>query len=325
MSSKSTIDRIVGDENIKDVIFGKQEPNCEMIRTYEEYDDIYRVRHDSVHSVLCDQLGIEFGERTVESILSEAKFDIVNTKYFDQIRKQTPDYMSIKSNIAEIIEITISTDRTAKERKESKYALLLYFLKKNNLKINYRILVVNPKDVYGDRAYMASVFNLDETHIDLIKTICDNTSKLLRVIHRTTLGSGFYRRRFEIDQSEVKIDISSVDVENTFNNAVDKPFHSLDDVVKILSSTNQTTLTESDDVFIDTVRKVDLESEFETKEVFDQGVFLQELDLRNNTKRLRSIFPVPYFQLLGEDSAVRTTENHYNSVSLIAKIGRAHV
>ena len=318
MSSKSTIDRIIGDENIKDVIFGNQEPKPEMIKTYEEYDDIYRVRHDSVHSVLCDQLGIEFGERTVESILIESKFNIINTKYFEQIKKQTPDYMSIKSNVAEIIEITISTDRTAKDRKESKYALLLYFLKKNNLKINYRILVVNPKDVYGDRAYMASIFNLDETHIDLIKNICDNTSKLLRVIHRTTIGSGFYRRRFEIDQSEIKIDISSVDVENTYLNADDKPLHSFKDVKKILSLTNQTTITEDDDEFIDVVRKFELESEFETKEVFDQGVFLRELDLRNNTKRLRSIFPVPYFQLLGEDSAVRTTENDFNSVSLIA-------
>lgn len=320
MTSQSTIDRIIGDENVKNALFGEIEVSSDFIQTYEEYDNIYRIRHDSIHSILCDQLSIEFGEKRVEETLKESKVEIIRTRYFDQVKEQTPDYMSIRAGVADIIEITVSTDLNARRRKESKYALLMYFLKQNDIKVNYRVLVVNPQDIYSDRAYMIQTFKLDETHIDLMKKICDNTNKLLREVHRTTRGSEFYRRRFDIDSSEVKLDLSKDDVINTHESHQNKCFHKTDDLVEILNSKDRPMINESDSDFLNDLIKQDVKSEFEETEVFDEDAFMRKLGERSNSTRVRSVLPIPLFQLAGVDSAVRSTENDFTALELISSL-----
>ena len=322
MSSQSTIDRVTGNENVKRVLFGFLEAHEDYVQSYEDYDDIYRVRHDCIHSILCDQLNIEFGERTVEDVFKTNQIQIINDRYYDQVKNQTPDYLIIKGKNVEMIEITVSTDLKARHRKESKYALLLYFLTSNKFKIDYKILVVNPRNVYSDRQYMYDVFGLDETHIDTIKLVCDNAAKLFQVIHRTTRGSGFYRRRFEIDQSEIKLNVTNDDVLNTFQQSIDKPFHSEIDLINLLRSERESVLTHDDGDFLDELLKLDVSSELISEEKFNKTEFLMDLDRGQNTNRLRSVFPIPFFQLTGLDSAVRSTESDYNDLSRISSLMR---
>ena len=92
-----------------------------------------------------------------------------------------------------IIEITVSYDPKAKERKASKYALLIHFLRKQGLSVKYDIIVFHPDNVYVNRGELIDL-GLSDLSLDFVNRVCQQTSKLLAKIHERPEGELWWRR-----------------------------------------------------------------------------------------------------------------------------------
>jgi hypothetical protein len=318
MSSKS-ISIIFIKTSITDQLKGVADIDAKQIKTYDDYQDIFRIRHDLIHKAICDKLGLPFGEIKVEDILKSSGFNFSGIRYYDDVKKQTPDFFSIKGRIAIIFEVTVSASMSAKEHKASKYALLMYFLKKNGFKVDYKIFVFNPQNIYINR--LEHITNgLDDLVLDFASEVCVNTQKLLLDVHKTDMGIRYYKQRNDIIESRDVFPFYPEDVIKTESINQNKCFHSHDDFLEIIDKPQERNITNEDNKFLTHLlsKVYDVDSEIQKKDNFSRESFEKEMEGKSTTTELRSIFPLPFIQLDSIDSSVRSTESDFDKLMIIS-------
>jgi hypothetical protein len=297
-----------------------------IIKNYDDFENIYRVRHNLIHSIICDIRGWPYGEKTVESILNNKNIKIENEQYYDLIKKQTPDFMEINGQTINMMELSISRSLKSFKEKTSKYALLLYFLKKNGFIINYEVIIINPDRVYQTREKLITEHKLNEPAIDLIKQICDNTMSLEYQIKSTHEGSLYFLQFYSDVEAENPIKYEINDVVETFKQFENKPFHSYEDFMSVLTGDSTNLITRDDNFFIDSCldEVANIKPTLAVTEIFDKDKVINNINKLSleNSKELvtecRSIFPLPYISLTVIDSSIRTTDDDIKSTFIIA-------
>ena len=297
-----------GKPEIAHQLLGDQDINVDSIDSYDDYCLIYHKRHDLIHASICDKLQIPFGEKRVDMILQDLKINTDSMLYFDEVRNQTPDYFTIKDNIAQIVEVTVSHDPRAKTRKAAKYALLCSILRKSGFEINYKIFVFNPTNIYSNRSDLIQD-GLDDLVIDFAYKVCQNTFKLLRAVHATRDGRDWYNTYYELTEAPSNLNFSPDWTKETYKEMGSNCFHEEEDFHKIMYSNTSPKILESDEQFLkhcfEKIKTV--ESELISSEVFDETKFREEIDSKANTTELRSFLPLPFIDPEIDDSAVRNT------------------
>jgi hypothetical protein len=314
MTSISTAIQTI-DSNIAEQLLGNTPIDSTYIKHFEQYDNIFRIRHDLVHAAICDSLSVPFGEKTFEQVFSGYEFK--SMRYYDDIKSQTPDSITVVGQNVKIFEVSMSVDLRSKSNKASKYALMIYFLRQNLFKVDYKIFVINPKSVYMNRDELLNL-GLNDMILDIAKKVCDNCQELLLQIHKSELGQHFYRTRMEISESKLNFPFSKDDVIETMRENDNKCFHSESDIFDHLDSSTET-ITVEDDSFINHCvhRITDIESTLWKKEEFDEKSFIKDMVDKSRNKDLRSIFPLPYIKTRMTDSSIRSTENDWAVLSTL--------
>jgi hypothetical protein len=309
MSSISTA-IFLKNATIADQLMGNTGINHKVIKTFSEYDDIYRVRHDLIHAAICDNLSVPFGEQTFEYVFREHK-ELIGRQYYEDIKMQTPDYLSVNGKSVRMFEVSISTDFRSKTNKASKYSLMIYFLRKNGYKVNYDIYVINPKNVFMNRDELLQL-GLNDVIIDLAYKICNNCNLLLYDIHRTDLGQFFYKTRMEITESKMEFDFKKEDMDETIKSMKNKCFHETKDLDSMLESSTNVITSEDNDFLSECLNRVEkTQSLLMIKEDFNRSEFMDMMKSKSTTNDLRSVFPLPYLKMKVLDSSIRSTEEDW--------------
>ena len=320
------INHIVSDDEVDETF----------IQTYEDYEYIFKIRHDLIHAAICEKLQIPWGEKAVSEVFREQEQILNLHQYYNDVKAQTPDYLGVKDKTVNIVEVTVSGDLRAKDRKAAKYALLCKVLRDVGYNIEYKIFVINPRNVYMNRNELL-LNGLDDNVLDFANRVCDRISELVAVVHRTNRGQSFYHEYFEADEISETVNIHIEDVLKTHDSHKNKCFHDKEDLIKILREPEDPEYNESDKKFmLEMLNKTkDVRSELFEVESFDKNTFFEKMRSMCTSNEMKSFFPLPYFSNKVIDSSKRSTESDWLSVmqissrmessdnSIIASIGRA--
>jgi len=301
---------------IADQLLGEVDIDPFSINSLEDAKDAMRIRHDLVHAIICEVRCLRFGERTVESVIEESKSVITDLKYYELVRKQTPDFFEIRGSEGSLIEISVSRSKAMESEKVSKYSLLVYFMKLNGIKINTEIIVINPDFVLQKRDVLISVHKLNDESINAIKKICDNYRSLESQVKSMPHGSDIYMTLYGVTEELVTPIVSDDMVKDIFETSENKPFFDLSDLEKIINEPITSYVNSKDDKFIDDCVNMipSIEPELMKTDDCDENYVRTKVD--EESRRLdgelqtkyRSVFPLPYFNLNGSDAMDRSTE-----------------
>ena len=307
-----------------DQLVGTKPLNAEVIVTPEDFDELYKIRHDLIHAIICDVRKLPFGEKKVEDVLKSNSVKIIDDTYFDLIKKQTPDYFFVNKDKGLLIEISVSRSESMEAEKVSKYSLLNYFLRRNKIQMNNEYIIINPDSVYRTRDNLIKLHQLTDPAVDAIKSICDKVRKLESDVKMTEMGRNYTLQKQHIMTEEEDIKVSIDDVIRIYDSNKNKVFHSKDDLYNIIKG-DGTNEDESED-FLSYVASLveNIKPKLATNEVFDEKKIIDIVN--EESKRLngelqtekRSIFPLPYFKMKSTDAMIRSTDLDYSETCKIA-------
>jgi hypothetical protein len=307
--------------SIVDQLIGNKPLNSEIITDSDKFDELYRIRHNLIHAIICDVRGFPYGERKVSDILSD--FKITDKRFYDEVKNQTPDFLDVRGTTGHMIEISVSRSPTMKQEKSSKYSLLLYFLRLNGINVRSEYIIINPDSVYRSRDELINIHKLNDAAIDTIKDICDRARILESEVRNTEMGKNYILQKQNIMMDDEDIPVTFEDVTELYESLGNKPFHSFAD---FKSACLNTSSDETDEDFISyCVSQVPkIKSKLTQVEVFDEKAIIDYVN--NESKRLngklqtnyRSIFPLPYIQMKSTDAMKRSTETDYLLTTKIA-------
>jgi len=326
VSSATNEARNLRKPKIADQLLGSAGLDPSVIVTIEDLQDMYRIRHDLIHAMICEVRGLPFGEKTIEQTFEENKVTITNNQHYDLIKKQTPDYVGIFSNTVFIFELSISRSSEMEMEKVSKYSLLMYFFKQNGFKVNPEILIINPDSVMQQRDSLISKHKLNDPIISEIKDICDRFRSLESLIKSTPDGSDLFLQFYKITDDRRTPLISIDEVMKIADEFPNKITHDASDLKTLLTGEVESHITVQDDRFIDHCCELAINCKsslmVNEKPDFDKYVkVIEDESKRYNGElqtKLRSIFPLPYIKLKGLDASIRTTETDLESTAIIA-------
>jgi len=324
-SSISGLSKIQGHTILVDQLIGESEINPNDIKTFEDYCAIYKIRHDIIHATICEKLGYPFGEKTVDEVLKSLEIFLDEQRYYDEIKKQTPDYFTVIGDTVKMIEVTVSQDLRARNRKASKYALLCDVLHKAGYNLDFKIFVIHPQNVNINRDELIQS-GLDETIIDFVDVVCKNTFKLLYKIHKTPDGQNWYMGFYEISDVKQTVEFSSDFVIKTHHRFQNKCFHSEEDLKTLLFSESNPGLTQQDKEFLDMCVEEcsELENPLCDKEKFDVDAFYLEMDSKSNSREKKRTLPFPLMPVKINDSSIRDTrEDIFQLIPIAAMMSQS--
>jgi hypothetical protein len=300
-------------------LLGDSSIDSSIITNYDDYQLIYHKRHDLIHAAVCDKLQIAFGERTVEDVLQSHSIMTSTIKYYEEVKRQTPDYLNVRNMEIDIIEITVSIDPRAKNKKYAKYALLCSVLERAGFSLNYKIFVFNPRNMFINRSEMLSN-GLDDLTLDFAKKVCDNAQKLLRETHRTRDGQLYYSTFYNIQDTPSKLLFNQDDVVRTHQEFSAKVFHSDDDLKSVLFEPSRINIDDHDEKFLTQCLELckTSRSEMMSIEKFDEPDFIGQLKMMSNTNAYRSSLPMSFISPKTIDSSQRSTTTDWDNVHMIA-------
>jgi hypothetical protein len=309
MSSISTASLLHGRPDISQQLIGDSPINPLAIKDFDSFELIYKIRHDLIHSIVCDCRGLQFGEKRVCDVLSEHKIDLSKSKYFEDIKNQTPDSMVIKGRNVDIIEISVSGDVRMEQRKISKYALLHYFLRSNNLQVKLEVIVINPYKPYLNRHELINEHKLNDVALDLICDICVFVFFFFVEFRSTEVGNLYYLQHLNLISDLTEIDFEIADVLEEFDHCESKPFHSREDLLDVLIKPEKSYIDSYDEKFLQVCldEAENMDSTLMTSEPFDPEIFINDINKMATSNEPRSVFPIPYIQLKSTDSSIRST------------------
>jgi hypothetical protein len=180
------------------------------VLTYDLYSSIYRIRHDAIHWLICQERDKPFGEKHIEDLEIDAK--IKNHKNYKLIKNQSPDIIDIKENKIEIIEITISRMKMADIQKLTKYKLLVNVLEECGFDVTLEVIVINTFMAIPDRDLLKNVYKFSEQLIEDIYTVIINVDNLLHDIHESDKGYEWLSRFKNMIVEPIQFDLTDDDV-----------------------------------------------------------------------------------------------------------------
>lgn len=322
MSSVSNARYFRGRSDIADQLLGELSLDPTVIKHYEDYELIYKVRHDIIHSLICDSRGFNFGERSIQVLEQEYKILFQDKTYYDLIKNQTPDIFEYDSKSFTLIEISISAASKAEHGKTSKYSLLIHFLERNNFKVHFEVIIINPRSVFLNKDQLNQFHKISDPTLGVIQSICQKTFQLLELVHKTEKGREWRARFLNIIMKDETLDYSMEDVIKRFKMEKNKPFFSEHDLKALLNSNPSINITDEDENFLDIVsfKAMDIKDPYSNSESFDEKMFWGEFDkfkkFENGdnpayTSRTRPIFPLPYIEMDSVDAVERSLDEDY--------------
>ena len=325
-SSAITVAKQLRKPLIADQLLGLSPIDITVVKSYDDFEDIFHIRHDLIHSLICDARNLEFGEKPVSDVITESKAVIKDNKYFDEIKNQTPDYLNIKGNVVKLIEISISRSAEMQNMKVSKYSLLSYFFRNNGFIVESEYIIINPDSVYQSRDSLIKTHKLSDPTIDLIKKICERCRELESRIKSTDEGQQYYLQKYNLMSDSEDLKISIDDVIKIYRSNDNKPFHSEEDLNSVISENVDSFINYEDDVFLDFCceQAEKINPKLASNEEFNENTIKSLID--GESKRAhgfinlepRSVFPLPFFHLRSIDASVRSTEQDAIDTNLMA-------
>jgi hypothetical protein len=282
------------------------------IISYEQYDDLFRLRHDVIHWLICEFRDLPFGEKHIHEI----KFDppIENHKYYSSIMNQSPDIFIVEGKNIKISELTVSRMKQADAPKLSKYQLLLEVLKDTGYNVKLEVIVINTSYSYPDHTLLSSEYKFSDTLIYKIYHVIEVFETLIHQVHETDKGREWAARRAGQLMELIDLGFSDEDVVNFHSTCKRKCFIDDADLHDVLTRSEPLELTEDDDHFIDLLVNEALKVESKltkTQKPHDAIKFLIDHHQQNSFQAvpnsLKSFMPLPYFESRLSDSARRTT------------------
>jgi hypothetical protein len=278
--------------------------DIDKIVSEEDYDMIFRLRHDLIHYLICLQRSIPFGEKRVQDLLGTHKH-----QHWDKICDQTPDSLIVNGNKIHILELTISRNPNSSQVKISKYSLLRHVLLELNFDVKLEVIVLNPKIIRNDEIQLELEHQINRDCFTSICKILSNSEKLLDLIHTTDRGRKWALTRFEIKKPE-EVDCTTEQVLEVHEHFTNKCFHSKEDLKKLLTSKK--------------IRPHILERDVEFLERICDEALIMKTTLNINSSRIdfdyksminsrstssvpRSILPLPYLSIKSRPDLNRTT------------------
>jgi hypothetical protein len=288
---------------VQKVIDGELRMNA--VDTYIKYESIYRIRHDSIHWLVCLNNGVDFGEKKVCEFkeLSDIKH-----KFWDLVKNQTPDIIKINNKKIDIIEISVSQSKRMETQKISKYSLLQTVLHESGFKSDIKIIIIETNQNTLDFDKLNS-YGFSEAQIIQIRSIIHNISKLLNELHHSDMGKSFQKEFLNMKSNVINLDVSNSQILDYFRNSSKKPFLNEDDLNDVLNKEESMDITQYDESFIDhLVNLADGMDSTLTKGQDDSVDSLIDYHKENYTSNdHRSIFPLPFIKSEVIDSSIRRT------------------
>jgi len=302
--------RTLDQKFIKQVITGQLE--CYLVKSYEQYDDIFRIRHDSIHWLICQERGVIFGERPISEF---KEFEIVKQhKYYEMIYKQTPDIIVINKKDVLITEISISQSRTMHKEKVTKYSLLTQVLIESGFNVKLEVIIFSLITSIPDRNSLKLEHKFDDPLIDKIYEIIRNVQHITSQIETTPIGQEWFMRRRGEVFSDVDLNVSPDEIRNYFNQSETKVFpdnKSLEDHLTISHDFDPSELTDEESKFMDFVCDLttDMKPTLNKSDNFSDAInkTVEYHAKHANSQVKRSFFPLPYLQNWEIDSQDRST------------------
>lgn len=323
-----------GRPDIASQLLGQYEIDAKQITTYEDYQLVYKIRHDLVHAIICDSKGYPFGEKSLLTMMNDQKVNFNDMTYFDQVKDQTPDIMEFNGSNCKIIEISVSQANKTEHGKASKYALLIYFLERNKINVDFEIIIINPRMVYLNREELITIHKMTDPSLDLMNTICENAYLLLDKVHESNKGKDWKAKFHNIIMSNEPWSCSTEDVINHYRHKDNKNkiFHSESDLLNLLKPKNYTKLSTTDEDFIDHITQMadEIKDPYSENESFDEWGFWNKFEKykelskgvpnQHYSDKKRPIFPFPYIDMTSIDAMERSLENDFLECNQMAAI-----
>lgn len=291
------------------------------VMTYEQYDRLFKLRHDIIHWLICEHREIPFGERHVEDI---EELKILSThKYYSEVKKQSPDIIVIEGKQVKITELTVSRIKYADAPKISKYRLLCNVMEESGLTPSLEVIVINTAYSYPDFGHLQHHYGFSDRLIFSIYDVIEKVENLLHLVHETKQGQEYASQRDGHITDIVNFPITDEDVITFYEKCEAKPFNSSEDLKTILNSKVTPVITKGDDRFIN--KMVEMAINVNSGLYQSQSAHQPIKDLKDHhqknakygDKELRSFMPLPYFEERVVDSAVRRTHDDVGKFTIL--------
>jgi len=279
------------------------------VHDLETYEMIYKIRHDSIHWLICQYRSLPFGERKISDLFMDDE-KITSHKYWYLIKNQTPDIVERRNKIVKISEVTVTRSKLAEGNKVSKYSLLVKTLSDLGYTVDLEVIIINTIMSIPDRSSLKLNSGLSDDVINSIYKVVRCVDNTLIEIHKSPKGLEWRSKFIRHDEFTMPdTNITTDQIFSYYDKVQNKPFNSIDDLKSILESKHSIDINDDENKFIDYL--VDKADKLQPQLAKNQSNDLKELtdfhETHANTKDVRPIFPLPYIEHLDRDSARRIT------------------
>ena len=287
----------------------------ELINTKELFDDLYVLRHDTIHYAASFKLRIPFGERHVKDI-PELQF-LKNSDKWDLIKNQSPDIIIVESKRVTIFEFSVSVSSGMSLLKRGKYQTLISEIISYGYDTDMVPIVIHPDITQIDTELLTSYFNFDQKEFEDVFMILQGIQLKISQILQTEIGKIWSMMDVEDKEDSLK-KLKHVDKKTLldyFDTIEAKPFESKQDLVDCMSQDiSPETINDffsKIDTFLDDFKPTLLtRTRGDVKEFKD---YHSTQSKNSKTSNFRSYLPLPHFpdiRLLGLERNRSTLEDN---------------
>jgi len=295
---------------VRNIIRG--EARASDVLTYEQYDDLFRLRHDIIHWLICQFRDLPFGEKHIREIKFDPPLD--THRFYNNIKEQSPDIMIVEGKHVKISELTVSKMKNPDAPKLSKYQLLVQVLRDQGYDVELEVIVINTTYSYPDHSLLSTSYHFTDNLIQQIYSVIEVFETLIHSIQETTLGREWAAKRAGDLMELIDFGFTDQDVLDFQASKERKCFNDQDDLKSILTINEPIELTDDDDLFINTLvdKSVNVISKLTiSQKPFEAIDFLKRHHTKNSYQSspgyMKSFMPLPYFEARHIDSANRST------------------
>ena len=294
-----------------------------IIKVYEDYANIFKVRHDAIHWHICQFRELPFGEQKISSFSWNSR--VRDHKFYYLIQDQTPDSVQLQGMSVKIMELTISRMKDADIHKITKYRLLVNILKDSGYDVLLEVIVINSTFSSLDQGQLKAEHKLSDMVISDIRNVLINTDRVIHRANETQMGIEWAARFRGVILETVDFGITDEDVTSFHSSQESKCFRSNVDLMDVLKGDYTSEFTHDDQKILDKLVeeglkiKTDLIISQDKKTAVDdlRAFHKEKANYPSDTQDFRSFMPLPYFKIFETDSATRYTWGDENQVELL--------
>jgi hypothetical protein len=267
------------------------------ITSKEAYDNLFMIRHDTLHYAASFKLSIPFGERHIHEIKEFSCLE--NNPEWDLIKNQSPDIIDVHKDDVRIFEFSVSISSGMSVLKKNKYKLLISLLEKVGFKVELIPIVIHPDVTQIDSELLIRYFKFsDDELFDILSTL-NLIQKKIQEVQMTDIGKVWSLMEYEEKEDsleKLKL-VDKVEILNYFETLEVKPFidsEDMNDVMKqSISEQEMNSFFDEVDNFIDDFKPTLMTN---TKpEVKEFREFHKIESGKAKTNSFRSYLPLPHF------------------------------